>query len=319
MSFASPIWLLALLAVPLAIAAAAAQRRRASRYAIRFPATATLARAVGTTPSWRRFAPAVLALAAMAVLALALARPRVTVAIPIQGASFVLVTDHSGSMAATDVDPDRLTAAESAASSFLSELPSRTRVGVVTYADAPDGTQAPTTDRELVQRTLDAQVALGATATGEALQVALDTLSRQQRSAGGGRPPSAIVLLSDGKTTIGRDPVEVAREAARLKIPIYTVALGTEDATIPNPAGPLGAPIPVPPDPETLRQISRVSGGRAFTTGDADELGSIYKSLGSQLATKHEHREVTAAFAGAGLVLLLAGGLLSLRWSGRLP
>jgi Ca-activated chloride channel family protein len=317
MSFASPIGLLALLAVPLAVAAAAAHRRRATRYAIRFPATATLALAVGTTPRWRRFLPAGLALAAMAALALALAKPQMTVSVPIEGASVVLVTDHSGSMSATDLEPDRLSAADSAASTFLSALPAKTRVGIVTYADAPDGTQAPTTDREAIRRLLNAQVAQGATSTGEALQVALDTLGRERSR--GRRPPSAIVLLSDGKTTIGRDPVEVARVAGRRKVPIYTVALGTEDATIPSPAGPFGAPIPVPPDPETLKAIARVSGGHAFTTGDAGQLSSIYKSLGSQLATKHEHREVTAGFAGAGLVLLLAGGLLSLRWNGRLP
>lgn len=317
MSFSSPIWLLALLAVPLAIAAAVAHRRRATRYAIRFPATSTLAQAVGTTPAWRRHLPAALALAAMAALALALAKPQVRVAVPIEGASFVLVTDHSGSMAATDVEPDRLTAAEHAAGTFLSQLPAKTRVGVVTYADGPDGTQAPTTEREPVRELIDGQVAQGATATGEALQVALDTLGQQQTH--GRRPPSAIVLLSDGKTTIGRNPLDVAHEAARRHVPIYTVALGTEDATIPNPAGAFGAPVPVPPDPETLSEISRISRGRSFTTGDAGKLRSIYKSLGAQLATKHEPREVTAAFAGAGLVLLLAGGLLSLRWEGRLP
>lgn len=317
MSFASPIWLLALLAIPLAIALAAANRRRATRYAIRFPAASTLALAAGTTPAWRRFLPAALALAAMAALALALAKPQRTVAVPIEGASVMLVTDHSGSMQATDVEPDRLSAAQSAASTFLSELPAKTRAGVVTFADTPDGTQAPTTDRTAVRRLLNAQVAQGATSTGEALQVAIDTLGRERSR--GRRPPSAILLLSDGKTTVGRDPVEVAREAARRRIPIYTVALGTEDATIPNPAGAFGSPIPVPPDPETLEQISRISKGQAFTTADADKLSSIYKSLGSQLATKSEKREVTAGFAGAGLVLLLAGALLSLRWNGRLP
>ena len=135
------------------------------------------------------------------------------------------------------------------------------------------------------------------------------------------RPPetSAIVLLSDGKTTTGRDPLEVARIAKRLRVPIYTVALGTEDATIPNPVSPQSPPISVPPDPETLKEIADVSGGRAFTSDDAGQLRSIYSSLGSQLATKHEQREITPGFAGVGLVLLLAAGLLSLPRVGRLP
>jgi Ca-activated chloride channel family protein len=316
-SFASPIWLLALLAIPVAIFALHASRRRATRYAIRFPAAATLAIAAGTVPAWRRFVPPALALAAAAALVLALAKPQHTVAVPVEGASVVLVTDHSGSMAATDVEPDRLTAAEQAAKTFLSQLPSPTRVGVVTYSDGPDGTRAPTLDRDVITQTLESQTAAGATATGEALQVALDALAPNGRAAA--RPVSAIVLLSDGKTTTGRDPVDVARIAKRLKVPIYTVALGTADATIPNPVSPLSPPISVPPDPETLKQIADISGGRAFTSDDAGQLQGIYRTLGSRLAVRHEDREITASFAIGGLALLLAAGLLSLPRVGRLP
>jgi Ca-activated chloride channel family protein len=237
--------------------------------------------------------------------------------VPVEGASVVLVTDHSGSMAATDVEPDRLSAAEDAAETFLSRLPSATRVGVVAYSDGPDGTLAPTTDRDRVRSTIEAQSAVGATATGEALQTALDTLAPSGKKAA--RPASAIVLLSDGKTTTGRDPVEVARIAKRLGVPIYTVALGTADATIPNPLSPLSPPIAVPPDPETLKKIADISGGRAFTSDDAGQLQGIYKSLGSRLATKHERREITAGFAAGGLILLLAAGILTLPRVGRLP
>jgi len=258
-------------------------------------------------------------LAAVAALAVSLAKPEVTVSEPIEGASIMLVTDHSASMSAQDVDPDRLTAAEKAAETFLSKLPKQTRVGVVTYSDAPDGTQTPTTDREPVLSALRAQTANGATATGEALQTAIDALSSERSTATSARPPSAIVLLSDGKTTTGRDPVEVARNARTAKVPIYTVALGSDDATIPNPQGPFAPSIPVPPDPETLAQISEVSGGRAFTTGDSGELQDIYKSLGSRLATRDKPKEVTATFAAAGVVLLLGAGLVSLRFAGRLP
>jgi Ca-activated chloride channel family protein len=317
LSFGAPLGLLALLIIPIALLALWAARRRRTAYAIRFPAAASLALAAGVVSPWRRHLPTALALAAIASLAVALAKPQRTVAVPVQGASVVLVTDHSGSMAATDVEPDRLSAAEDAAETFLSRLPSATRVGVVAYSDGPDGTLAPTTDRDRVRATIEAQSAVGATATGEALQTALDTLAPSGKKAA--RPASAIVLLSDGKTTTGRDPVGVARIAKRLGVPIYTVALGTADATIPNPLSPLSPPIAVPPDPETLKQIAKLSGGRSFTSDDAGQLRSIYSELGSRLATKHQQREITAGFAGAGLVLLLAAGLLSLPRVGRLP
>lgn len=319
MSFASPIWLLALLAVPLAALAYRASRRRATRYAVRFPAASTLALAAGVVPAWRRHLPAALALASIAALALALAKPQKSVSVPIQGASIVLVTDHSASMSAGDVDPTRLAAAQKAAGTFLERLPKNTRVGVVTYSDGPDGVQAPTTDRAQVRQAIDAQLATGATATGDALQVALDQLAGNRSRPRTGRPPSAIVLLSDGKVTAGRDPLEVARAAKRLGVPIYSVALGTDDATIPNPQGTFGPPIAVPPDPETLKEISDLSGGRAFTTGNAGQLESIYKDLGSRLAMKKEHREITAGFAVAGLALLLAAGFVGLPRAGRLP
>jgi Ca-activated chloride channel family protein len=316
-SFAAPLGLLALLAIPLLVLALYAARRRRTAYAVRFPAAGSLAVAAGADAPWRRWLPAALALAAIAALALALAKPQKTVAVPVEGASVVLVTDHSGSMSATDVEPDRLSAAENAAETFLDRLPKQTRVGVVAYSDGPDGTLAPTTDRDRVRATIEAQTAAGATATGEALQVAIDTLAPDGRKAKS--KASAIILLSDGKTTTGRDPVDVARIAKRLGIPVYTVALGTDDATIPNPVSPLSPPIAVPPDPETLKEIAEVSGGRAFTSDDAGQLRGIYSSLGSKLATKHEQREITAGFAGAGLALLIAAGLLSLPRLGRLP
>jgi Ca-activated chloride channel family protein len=315
MTFASPVWLLGLALVPLAVLALLASRRRARRYAVRFPALPALKAAAGGASAWRRRLPAALALAALAALVVAMAKPQRTVAVPIERASIMLVTDHSRSMQATDVKPDRLRAAQRAANSFVDRLPSAVRVGIVAYSDAPDAVQAPTDDHEDTRRIIDGQVADGATATGDALQVTLDTLSQQREN--GKRPPSAIILLSDGKTTVGRDPVAVAREAGRLKIPISTVALGTSDATVPNPL--YGPPLSVSPDPETLRQIAKASGGRAFTAEDANRLANIYRSLGSQLGTKSAKREVTAAFALGGVLLLLGAAAASLRFNGRLP
>jgi Ca-activated chloride channel homolog len=228
----------------------------------------------------------------------------------------MLVTDHSRSMSATDVSPDRLSAAQRAARTFLNTLPDQVRVGAVAFSDTPDAVQAPSSDHDDARRIVDGQVADGATATGAALEVAIDALKNDKQN--GKRPPSAIVLLSDGKTTVPPDPVPVARTAGQLPIPIYTVALGTRDATVPNP-NPFGTPLLVAPDPETLRQIAQVSGGKAFTAEDSDSLKSIYKTLGSQLGTKSQKKQITAAFAIGGLVLLLGAAVSSLRSAGRLP
>ena len=316
MSFATPAWLLGLALVPLALLAYQASRRRGSRYAVRYTAVPALRAAAGTVPAWRRHLPAALALAALAALVLALAKPEKTVAVPVERASIMLVTDHSRSMSATDVSPDRLSAAQRAARTFLNTLPDQVRVGAVAFSDTPDAVQAPSSDHDDARRIVDGQVADGATATGAALEVAIDALKNDKQN--GKRPPSAIVLLSDGKTTVPPDPVPVARTAGQLKIPIYTVALGTRDATVPNP-NPFGTPLLVAPDPETLRQIAQVSGGKAFTAEDSDSLKSIYKTLGSQLGTKTQKKQITATFAIGGLVLLLGAAVSSLRWAGRLP
>jgi Ca-activated chloride channel homolog len=315
-SFATPIWLLGLALVPLALLAYQASRRRGSRYAVRYTAVPALKAAATAVPAWRRHLPAALALAALAALVLALAKPEKTVAVPVERASIMLVTDHSRSMSATDVSPDRLSAAQRAARTFLDTLPSQVRVGAVAFSDTPDAVQAPSSDHEDARRIVDAQVADGATATGAALEVAIDALKNDKQN--GKRPPSAIILLSDGKTTVPPDPVPVARTAGQLKIPIYTVALGTRDATVPNP-NPFGTPLLVAPDPQTLRQIAQVSGGKAFTAEDSDSLKSIYKTLGSQLGTKTQKKQITATFAIGGLVLLLGAAFSSLRWAGRLP
>jgi Ca-activated chloride channel family protein len=314
-SFATPLFLLGLLLVPALIALQVASRRRSRRYAVRFTALGTLAAVAGREPAWRKYLPAALLLASLAAVVLALAKPERTVAVPIERASIMLVTDHSRSMQATDVKPDRLSAAQAAARQFIEELPDPVRLGAVAFSNSPDAVQAPSQDHSEAQRVIDRQVADGATATGDALHVALETLTQDRKD--GKRPPSAIVLLSDGKTTTGRDPVEAAREAGRLKIPVYTVALGTTGATVPNPG--FGPPLPVPPDPETLQEIARVSGGRAFRATDDERLGSIYQSLGSQLGTRNAKREVTASFALAGLGLLLGAGALAVHRRGLLP
>jgi Ca-activated chloride channel homolog len=333
-SFAAPAWLAGLVLLPVLVWAYFAGRAHSTRYAARFPATSTLALAAQAEARWRRYLPAAFALAAVATLMLALARPHDTVRVPVGHAAVVLVLDHSGSMQATDVKPTRLAAAQSAARAFVDELPSQVRVGAVAFSTVANGVQAPTTNRRAALGVLEAQTAAGSTATGNALALALDLLEDGDSAAststggsasGGGsdgaggtdpppaeRTPSAIVLLSDGAANAGRDPVEVAGEAGARKIPIYTVALGNADATIPNPEG-YGPPIAVPPDPELLARIAQASHGRAFTAQDADHLISIYRDLGAQLGTVAHSRDLTVAFALAGAALLIGAGLLALR------
>ncbi|HEY2635829.1 MAG TPA: hypothetical protein VGI54_00455, partial [Solirubrobacteraceae bacterium] len=136
----------------------------------------------------------------------------------------------------------------------------------------------------------------------------------------GKRPPAAIVLLSDGSATSGTDPLAAAQQAGRYKIPIYTVAMGTASGTItvPKTSGSGTVTKPVPPDPQLLASISRASHGQTFTAATTERLSAVYDRLGSQLGHRKAKREITAGFAGGGLVLLLAGSLLSLRWFGRL-
>ena len=312
MSFASPLFLAALVLVPLALGAQLLARRRARRYAVRFPGVATLAPLLPRVPSWRRQAPLALFLAALAAFALALARPHATVAVPREQASIVLVSDVSRSMLADDVEPSRLEASRDAAQRFVEELPDEARVGMVAFSTDPHTVEAPTDDHDKIAALIDALAADGGTATGDALDSALKLVD----GPAGGRPPSAIVLLSDGETTTGRDPVEVAREAKRLKIPIHTFALGTSEGVIQTPDGAL---IPVPPDPETMRRIAELSGGRSFAVEDGEDLTGLYRDLGSRVATEKEEREITAAFAAGGALLLIGAAGFGVRATARLP
>ena len=314
MTFASPLWLLTLALVPIAVAAYIAARRRRQRYVIRFPAVATVREVVAATSSWERHVPTALALAAIALLGVALARPRVTHRIPTGQANMMLVTDHSGSMAAQDVSPDRLSAAVAAANTFIDQLPKSVRVGAIGFGTSPDAVQGPSANHAEARSLENSLAASGGTDTGDALQLALQLLQGTNAK----HPPSAIVLLSDGAANAGPDPVAVSQEAKKDRIPIYTVALGTAGGVLPNP-DPLAPAQPVPPDPELMQEIARLSGGRAFNARSADELSSIYKKLGSQLSSVTRKKEITWWFAAGGVVLLIGAVASSVRWSGRLP
>ena len=317
MSLREPLYLLGLLAIPLLAWWYVGHERRGRRGREAFAAPAMVASVAPLRPGWRRHMPVALYALALAALIVALARPQTTMAVDAEQATVLLVTDQSGSMQATDVAPSRLVAAREAAHTFLDRVPEKVRVGAIAFNQGVRVLQTPTTDREALREAVDGVQAAGSTATGEALSVALQVAQRPE-TPGAEPPPAAIILLSDGKSVRGRDPVLIAREAAQAKVPIYTISLGTPDGTIESRRkdGTVFQE-PVPPDPETMRQVSEISGGRAFSADDAEGLDAVYERLGSQVARKEVKREMTAGFAGGALGFVLLAGALGLRFFGR--
>ena len=329
MSFDWPAALWGLALVPLLAGVYLFAHRRKRRYAVRFTNLDLLANVVTESPRWRRHLPPLMTLLALAALVVAVARPHADLKTPKERASVVLVLDVSGSMQATDVQPNRLTAAREAAKTFSEQIPAKFRLGLVSFNQQSQVLVPPTRDRRLVASALDGLEAGGGTAIGDSIETSLTSLrdvterTRPQRERRSGRrrgAPAVIVLLSDGKNTGGTDPVEVAAQARRSGVAIYTVALGTPDGTVdlPGESG-FAQTIPVPPDPTTLKEIASTTGGRFFDAPSAGRLESIYEGLGSRIGYETERHEITVAFAGAGLGLLTIGGVMSLLWFGRLP
>ena len=320
MSFHAPALLAALVLVPLgALLYVRAERRRA-RATAAVVSPHLLAAVVPRRPGWRRHVPVALHALALAALLTALARPHASLAVQANQATAVVLTDRSGSMQATDVSPTRLVAARRAADTFLDAVRGGVKVGAIAFNHEPTVLQSPTRDVAAVKEALAGVKPAGSTATGDALAAALK-LIRQERQAqqrtGGTRKaaPAAIVLLSDGKSVRGEDVLTVAREIAKAKVPVYTVALGTASGTITTKDG---KTTPVPPDTATMRRVAQVTGGRSFAIDDAKELQQVYRRLGSQVATECQDREVTNLFAGGALLLVAGGVAASLRATGRL-
>lgn len=319
MAFHAPLVLLALLLVAAgAVAYVLVARRRAARAAA-FANPALLANVAPASPRWRRHVPLALMGVALCGLIVAAARPYTTIEVPDERASILLVTDVSGSMKATDVAPTRLEAAKEAEHRFVDDVPEEVRVGVMAFNLRPRTLQRPTRDREAIHLAIDKLDNEGGTATGEALNGALQLL-RPPLEPGEEAAPAAVVLLSDGASTKGADPVAVAREAKRQGVPVYTVALGTESGTItvPRRDGRGGTRVlDVPPDVETMAEVARITGAQTFTAADAAQLSAVYEQLGSQVGTREEDDEVGWMFVGGALALLLAGMAASMAFLGR--
>ena len=348
MTFATPLALLALPLIPLTILALVMARRRRIRYAIRYPALDVLAGVVERERRGR-WIPAALLVLALTALLLGAARPMARVPVPRDEATVMLVIDVSGSMNADDVDPTRMEAAQRAATRFLDRLPERFQVGLVTFSSEAETLVPPTTDREAVRNALATLNANGGTAMGDGLARALDVIEAARQEAVGGPgptttvdpnaqgatptpttpdpppeqravPPAVTLLLSDGANSAGGDPFVQADRARQLRVPVYTIALGTANGVLRQPNAFGGTRIqPVPPDPDSLARIAETSNGRFFQAPTSENLTAVYDSLGSRIGFRLEEREVTVAFTVAGLLLLAAAGALRARRGARLP
>jgi Ca-activated chloride channel family protein len=321
MSFQAPLLLGLLAVVPLVAAVYAFQQRRARKFALRYTNVEVLLAVAGR--SWTRHVPAILALLALAALLIALARPQRTVAAERREATVMLVFDTSGSMLATDVAPSRLAAAQAAGNAFVQAVPDEFRIGVVGFGSAAQQLAEPTTDHARVKTTISSLQVAGATAMGDALKLAINSARVPIPDGLGGerRLPAAVVLLGDGSSTRGEDPIDVVQQTKKYKIPVYTVALGSQNGTLTHTDPNTGAvnTEKVPPDLLTLQDIARETGGQFFATADAKQLSAVYRNLGTRLTKTKEKQQVTSAFAGGAIVLLLAGAGLGLARGGRLP
>jgi Ca-activated chloride channel family protein len=285
---------------------------------------------------FRRHLPAIIFLVALTILIVALARPQTVLSLPRVEGTVILDFDVSGSMAATDLQPTRLDAAKAAASDFVQNQPSSVQIGVVTFSDGALPAQVPTNDQGQVLLAISRLTTQKGTSVGEGIQTALKTidaatnppLSLSTRGQNATPTPSptpvpkgtyssaVIILLTDGENNESPDPLAAAQAAADRGVRIYTVGIGS----------PQGADLKVNGftihtrlDEQTLQLIAQMTGGDYYNAQSTQDLKNIYDKLDPQIIVRQQNTEVTSLLAGAGILLLLVGGALSLLWLGRVP
>ena len=321
MSFLEPARLYFLLVVPVLVGLYVALQYRKSHYAVRFTTMAMLDTIAPRRVNWRQHVAVALALLTLAGGVVLFAKPSKDVRVPIDVDSpvtVVLTIDVSLSMQATDVTPDRVTAAKAAAKKFLATLPDNFQVALVSFAGEATVEVAPTTDQQALSSAIDGLQLAERTATGEGIYTALSVI-KQARAAGGAtavsEAPAFIVLLSDGARTVGRDQADAAREAKADNVPIYTVALGTADGIIQ--AG--GTVVRVPVEIDQLQEVADLSGGQAFVANTPDDLLSAYQAVSGDLVYSTERRDATSDYLPYLLLLLLASTVAGLFVASRWP
>ena len=344
------LWLLVL--VPVLIGLYVAILRRRKKLALAYSNFALLKSALGQSSSVRRHVPPALFLAALVVMIVALARPAAVVTLPSQHETVILALDVSGSMRADDVKPTRLAAAQAAARTFISNTPKSTRIGLVAFAGSAALVQPPTQNREDLLAAIEQLQLQNATAVGSGILVALKAIfpdqefevkgagqlragmgsaaagasAPGQRIGGGPKPEvkpvppgsyksAVVILLTDGQTTTGPDPVDAARLAAERGVRVFTVGVGTPDGQILTGEG---WSIRVRLDEDALKVIADMTRGEYFFAGNAPDLKKIYEGLNSKLVLEKKETEVTALFTGIAAALTLLAAALSLLWFNRL-
>ena len=326
LEYLAPQWLWLLCVVGgLAVLYLVLQWRRRSTYSVRFTNLELLDSVAPKRPGWRRHVVATLFLLSMTVLVVALARPTREEAAPL-GPTLVLAIDTSLSMQATDVDPNRIEAAQEAADELVGGLSENVRVGLISFNGNATIQVAPTTDHGAVQDAIGGLELAEFTAIGEAIYAGLDAIQLAEQEQpepedtdGDGEveaPDSQIVVMSDGETTTGRPDVQAAQAASDAGIPVSTIAFGTEGGTIEIPGE---GEVDVSVNEQALQAIADNTGGDFFTATTGEELAEAFADIGGTVDSETVVREVGTWFLGLGLVLLVVTSALSLLWFSRLP
>jgi Ca-activated chloride channel family protein len=317
MTFQSPLWLLALLVVAALVAFYVVLQLRRKAYAARFTNVALLGSIVPKRPGWRRHLAFGVVALGLATLVVSLATPSTKVRVPRERATVVMAVDVSLSMKATDIQPDRFRAMQSAAKDFVDILPARINLGLVSFAGTATTLVPPTTDRGQVANAIDHLQLAESTAIGEAIFTSLQAIQNFQSTVESGDsspPPARIVLLSDGTNTVGRPDTQAVDAAKAAGVPVSTIAFGTDYGTLDLD----GETVPVPVDRGELESIADQTGGSFSQAATAAELKQVYADLGSQIGYTTEPKDVSYRFVRAGVLLALIGASLSLLWTNRL-
>ena len=331
MTFLWPEFLWLLLAIPAIVALYLYVLGRKKKSAVRFASLSVLKEAIG--PTWRRHIPPVMLLVGLVAMIAAISRPAAVITLPSSHETVILAIDVSGSMRASDVEPSRIEAAQAAARTFVAEQSRSTRIGIVAFAGSAHLVQPPTTNRTDILAAIDSLQLQHATAIGSGVLVSLKAIFPQAtfevtpprlRNASANSdfkpvPPgsytaAAIILLTDGQTTTGPDPVEAARLAAERGVRVFTVGVGTDNGQILTGEG---WSMRVRLDEEALKAIADLTRAEYFYAGNAMDLKKVYQSLRSKLVMEKKETEITAIFSAVAAATVLLSATLSLLWFNR--
>lgn len=318
--------------------------RRRKPYAVRFSSLSLVREAMPKRSSWKRHFPFALFLLAISSLVMAMARPTSTVTLPSSNSTIILAIDVSRSMCSTDIAPNRLESAKAAALQFIRSQDSSTQIGIVVFAGFAAIAQPPTTDRTLLEATIQNIATARRTAIGEGILMSINAISEIDDSVvspyssvpvvampEGEYVPAIVVLLTDGVTTSGIDPLSAAQMARDRGIRVFTIGFGTMDSSAPmncNPyqpqfsdqfSGPFfgggGGGFRREIDEETLKQVADMTGGAYHLAESSAELQEVFDNLPTQLFTITETTEISVIFAAIAAFLVVLAILLSLRWN----